>query len=201
MVGCADATNITSPDRVDASPSASPLSGDLIEWIDNEINFLDDDGTPLRMVRDQEDATTVRLYEDGVHVTTFDLEWSGGEVTHVRFTDALTTFGGRATLAESPTITHVHGGGGGGGCLPEECVYPESIAIDDFCEAGEISAASGCGVLAIGAGAAVGHALASSAIAAATVKTPYAPMTFLSAFRSTRTAAAAVGAYAACMMH
>jgi hypothetical protein len=173
----------------------------------NILDFVDEQGTPVRLVRDQEDARWVQIFEDGILVAQVDLDWQGGDVTHLQYTDAPSSYWFVATADTAPEIVSTGGGGGGGGCPPEGCVYIES-APSETCDSGvdrsadsEVTIQSDCGTERSVAAAASGTAVASGAIAVATAKLPGINIWSARQFAVTTAAAAGAGfAYVVCLL-
>lgn len=65
--------------------AGDPLSKDSIYWDNNQLEYVDDKGDTIRWERDQEQATQVDLFENGVLFATIELSYAGDSLSHARF--------------------------------------------------------------------------------------------------------------------
>jgi hypothetical protein len=150
-LGCGDdvLTNPLAPGAASLS-----LSSDYVAWDGNVLEAADDEGNIWKAVRDQPNATHAWIYKNGVLQATMDLQWQGGEVTQITWTDAATMEWSTTTVSEHPEVLAISGGGGSGGgeCDPMldpgcEIMYSSpSIECDEVGAAdGEDGILGGCG--------------------------------------------------------
>lgn len=217
LAACTDSALLTSPSDMRAgslpNPQLSNLSvtatGDTtVFWVNNVLEFVSEHGEAIRLVRDQQDAQWVSVYENDVFTGRVDLQWNVDTVTHLRYEDAHSSYWYVATAdSVSEVISTGAGGGGGGGCPPEGCIYIESVP-DDTCGAQSAEAAgsdfvlqSDCSAERSAAAAASGGAVAYGLIGVATAK--FAGVNIITARRAAIATAGAFGAgfaYVVCLL-
>jgi len=203
LPGCqnSDSTAPTSPEL--SAPYWSQAQGgeEWVAWQDNVIEDVDEHGNLWRAERDQENATTVSVFKNGVLQGTMDLTWQGSDVTFLTFTDPATSGWAKSTVAEDPVIVETSAGGGGY-CDPGDpfCEYPWSAPTEE-CPEQLMSAGhettlmgDGCGTYYVAAGAAYGAAATYGVMTYAAVKTPGGQWFARDLFRKFTAAVAAAGA-------
>lgn len=131
LSACAD--DVTSPDalsEVSPSESLATQSTDSAYWVNNVLEFTDQNGEAWRVERDQEDATEALLFRNGVYLGAVELSYDGSEVSEVTFLPSGSSHWAKTDTSGAVLETDQGTGGGGGGiCKPDpnDCTYPTSF--------------------------------------------------------------------------